>query len=55
MDIIFHIFGAISIFHVVTSLVLPFMTEDRNIISAESKQAIGITVPITIIYIIWLI
>ena len=55
MEIIFHILGVLSIFHVATTLVLPIMSSDRTIISPESKKAIGITVPITIVYVIWLV
>lgn len=48
MSYVFHIFGALSIIHLVTYPMTPSPT-------CDSKRALGITIPVAIAYIIWLI
>ncbi len=49
MSIIFHIFGVIALIQVITHFTA------GNSRSPQSAQALGITVPVSIAYVIWLV
>ena len=48
MAYVFHFFGGLSLIHLVTYPMTPSPTY-------ESKRALGITLPVAIAYIIWLV